>query len=752
MKSSSILRYGSIVACMVLSVPSLVAQNSIQLFGPVNVRKSATGTGYGASAVAFNSTTLNLSCSASPITAVLSSSADNTGNVLVDNNITVVATSGTTTGWAVNVCRGGTADWTRYGPSQNCFKSAYQKPASAGKLTGVDPDTLVATGGVAPIDISWGLQQGALQVTINEVDTGGYLAASTLYLNTNCTKIGVTGPAEITGNPIPKTNPTPAQLTQTFPFNLTTKQQVQFVYDLSQAQAAGSLNIADGAIPGTEDMPINPATFQSTYVPNTSFATSSCLVHTGELLNGAPACKLYTLQCSVGSGNTESGAQCPVSSLPNEIFQAIFDGPSFTLPDISTPNGPTFHTGVGFLMAAEGWTGGPCTFDPASGLEDLPCPQNLLSSFSGPGLYELTGKTSHPNSAFIPVTQVPEDLTTVTVTGQQPGGWVNKSAPTLTLSSQPPVLTGTSVPGAKAFVASPIQSITYGISAPNAVPAPSNPVSTDTVVENSIGCPTPANPLDPPATVFTTPMQTLNELPDGKYVLHYYAQDCAGTEELQFTQGTGASWSTSYYTVPINVDTVAPVVSSGPVLSPAPGVSGSYTVGQAVTATYSCTDDFSGLIRCGASTFSPGSAPLSTGPIVSPVDTSTPGKKTFTVTAVDAAGNQTSATVSYTVTECSQSVRLKLSNPVVTYPQGTNVIITVAPANRHIPTGKVQLYDDTTLLQTASLQGNGAAYLYIQGLAVGVHSLTASYAGDAYNPPGQSAPVVFKVNPAPARK
>ena len=654
MKSPSILRCCLVVTSLLLAVPVLTAQNSFQLFGPVNVRPSANGTGYGANAVAFNSTTLNMTCGASPITATLSSTADNMGNVLVDNNITVAVTSAATTGSAVNVCSGGTSDSTPDGPSPNCFTSAYQGPASGGSLNGVDPDTLVTTGGVTPIDISGNLQSGPVQVTINEVDTGVVLAASTLYLNTNCSKTGVTGPAEITGNPIPQSNPTPQQLTQTFPFNLTTNQQVQFIYDLSQAQAAGTLTITDGTIPGTSDMPIDPGTFLSTYVPNTSFATSSCLIHTGELLpSDAQACKMYTLECTIGSGSNESGAQCPVSSLPNEIFQAIFDGPSFTLPDIPTPNGPTFHTGVGFLMAAENWTGGPCTFDPASGLQDLACPQNLLASFSGPGVYDLTGKTSHPNSAFIPVIQVPEDLTAVTVTGEQTGNWVNTSTPSLTLSSQPPNLAGTSLPGAARFVPSPIQSITYGISAPNAVPVPAYPASTDTVVPNPAGCPTPSAPSEPSATVFTTPQQTLSDLPngnplaDGYYVLHYYAQDCAGTEELQFTQGAGASWSTSYYTVPINIDTVPPVVSSGPVLSPLPGVSGSYTVGESVTATYSCTDSLSGVVRCGASTFSPGTP--STGPIKSFVDTSAPGTKTYTVTAIDAAGNQSSASVQYSV-------------------------------------------------------------------------------------------------------
>jgi hypothetical protein len=71
MRKASILRYGAIAACSTFVVPSIMAQNSIRLFDPVDVRASATGTGQGASVVTFNSAALNLTCSASPITAVL---------------------------------------------------------------------------------------------------------------------------------------------------------------------------------------------------------------------------------------------------------------------------------------------------------------------------------------------------------------------------------------------------------------------------------------------------------------------------------------------------------------------------------------------------------------------------------------------------------------------------------------------------------------------------------------------------------
>ena len=45
MRKASILRYGAIAACSTFVVPTIVAQNSIRLFDPVNVRASATAPG-----------------------------------------------------------------------------------------------------------------------------------------------------------------------------------------------------------------------------------------------------------------------------------------------------------------------------------------------------------------------------------------------------------------------------------------------------------------------------------------------------------------------------------------------------------------------------------------------------------------------------------------------------------------------------------------------------------------------------------
>lgn len=83
----------------------------------------------------------------------------------------------------------------------------------------------------------------------------------------------------------------------------------------------------------------------------------------------------------------------------------------------------------------------------------------------------------------------------------------------------------------------------------------------------------------------------------------------------------------------VKVDRKAPSVS---ITSPADGAT--YTVGASVTAAYSCGDGGSGSATC-----------VGNVPAGSPVDTSTPGTRTFTVSAADAAGNVGTATTTSTV-------------------------------------------------------------------------------------------------------
>lgn len=738
-----------VLALAGLFAAPLAAQQSVQLFSPLNVRLSQANAGLGVAAVTFNTTTVTLSCPASPA-AVLSSTpnavpANSSGNILVDNDLYVTNVS-TNLGPA-NVCNG-VATAPGQSSDLSCFTAGYQGPAGQGQDTGLNPDTLAAAGGVAPIDISSFLIAGQQQIRIDLVDDGGYVASSSVYLNTNCTSGGVVGPATISGNTIPPSNPTTAQLDQSYTFNSANNQIVSFEYNLAPAQTANSLAInSSGVNPQVTDSGLDPYLLYPAYVSGTSFATSSCLVHYGELVNGSPACKLYTLQCTTGTGANATGAQCPVSTLSNEVLNDIFDGPPFTLQDIPTPAGPTFHEGLGLLMASEDWTGGPCAFSVESGLQNVPCPQNLLTSFSGPGTFTSTGQTTHPNSAFISIAQVPEPLTTVTLTDASgkpaavgPGNWTNNPSPYVQFSTQPPTLTGAALPAAANFIASPIQSLTYGISPGVMPPAPASTAASDIVVTDPAGCPSVPVTLAP---VFKAPLQSFSGLTDGSYLIHYYAKDCAGTEELKFLEDSTQNWSTNFYTYPLNVDTVAPVVASGPVLSPA----GPYYPGQPITARYSCTDDRSGIVQCGSQSYAGGV--LSTGTITSPVPNAAPGTTTYTVNAVDAAGNTSSKSVSYTVPVDGQ-ISFTLGSKNITYPQGTNVVVKLTTINGHLPTGEVKIMDGAKILASFRLNG-GAGYYYLSGVPAGTHQLYAAYSGDRYNPAGSSAPVTLVVQPVPVQ-
>ena len=637
--------------CLAATASAACAQNAIQLFGPVNARYSNSNTGP-TNPNDFNNTILNLVC-ASPITAVLSSTPDGTGNVLVDNYITVNTGQG-----AQDVCTGGSYDSPTVA---DCFNGNWI--TAAGNSVGVDPDTIAATDGVPPLNISSLLTPGTVQATITMGDTGGLLTGTTLYLVTSCTSLGVTGPAQITGNPIPQTNPTSSQLSQSFNFNQNPNQNVQFTYNLNEAQNNNNLSIVNGTSPVGNDLPINPVNFSTTYLSGTSFSTASCIIHTGELYNGTPGCKMYTLTCQQGTNPDQAGALCPTSTQRDEIFQESFDGPAFTLSD---------HQGVGLLEAEDGWEGLSCTFDPASGLSNLLCPQNILTSFAGPGLYNSGGRGQNPNSTFISVEPVLEPVTSYVVAGLQPGNWVNTTTTQVTFTVTPPSSTQNN------FVAAPIQSLTYGTSSPSEVPPPDPPVSSDTVLTNPSQCPTPGSG-SAPAEPYTPPAQSIT-LSQGQYLVHYLGQDCAGTEELKYTN-SGGSWSTSFYTFPLNVDTVAPEVATGPTLSPAPstigGVPNAYAVGTTVTASYSCTDNLSGVVKCGTQTYAPDTT-LNTGTITSPVNTSTPGTFTFTVNAQDAAGNRASNSVTYTVVSAASANLSILKLAPATAKTGSQITYTIA--------------------------------------------------------------------------
>src|SRR5207253_2217030 len=114
----------------------------------------------------------------------------------------------------------------------------------------------------------------------------------------------------------------------------------------------------------------------------------------------------------------------------------------------------------------------------------------------------------------------------------------------------------------------------------------------------------------------------------------------------------------------------------------------------------------------------------------------TPGSTTITATSGSITGN-TSLTVNAgsTATAFITSVNPSVSGQAITF---TATVVAVAPA-AGIPTATVNFFDGATNLGSAALDASGQATLNIASLAVGSHSLSASYSGDGNFNPSSSA-------------
>jgi hypothetical protein len=276
------------------------------------------------------------------------------------------------------------------------------------------------------------------------------------------------------------------------------------------------------------------------------------------------------------------------------------------------------------------------------------CPQNPLTSFLGDFRSGSGGSTT--NSTFIVVAGVPLPYTLAWFTPNR-FGWSNSGNVAVNFLSVPPWLPQSNSNG---FIAAAIQTLTYGIDDLSVPVDTSLPITGDVTLPktNPVVCPlVPTAGAEPLLT-----SDTVSALSEGSHVLHYFASDCAGTEELVFTPNTANpnSW-TSFKTLTIKVDTTLPfVVGGGPALSP-PGLT--YVLNQSVTASYSCSDPAgsggaapSGVVVCGPAGALPIFPVANTGILTSKVNTSSLGMKTFTVNVQDLAGNVgTPVSVTYTV-------------------------------------------------------------------------------------------------------
>ena len=122
--------------------------------------------------------------------------------------------------------------------------------------------------------------------------------------------------------------------------------------------------------------------------------------------------------------------------------------------------------------------------------------------------------------------------------------------------------------------------------------------------------------------------------PTGTYDLVEMNANGSGITQVTTNNDYGPAWGTS----PVSPNPMPPTAPVVQIVAPADGMG--YEPGQQVSAFYLCSSYVSFVIACDG-----------TVPVGAPVDTSTGGTKTFTVTATDLDGRQTVSVVTYTVVD-----------------------------------------------------------------------------------------------------
>ena len=186
------------------------------------------------------------------------------------------------------------------------------------------------------------------------------------------------------------------------------------------------------------------------------------------------------------------------------------------------------------------------------------------------------------------------------------------------------------------------------------------------------------------------------------------------------------------------------------------------TPGQSITFTAAVSaSGGGGVAPAGIVTVTDGSATLSTVPL------NANGTVTFTTAALvnglhtivatynAAAALEVSGSVSSLVNQevlvASQVAVVSAPNPSV-YGGSVTFTATVTSSGSAVPTGRVSFLDSGTQIGIVNLAGTtGICAFTISTLAIGSHSITASYLGDTSNSPSNSAPTTQIVNP-PATK
>jgi hypothetical protein len=214
----------------------------------------------------------------------------------------------------------------------------------------------------------------------------------------------------------------------------------------------------------------------------------------------------------------------------------------------------------------------------------------------------------------------------------------------------------------------------------------------------------------------------------------------AGTHSITASYGGDSNYA-SATSAPLSQT----VNKNTPVLPPPVVSTSNPTYGTPVTITETVPPGVSGPV-----TFSNGSTPIGTAPIVG-------GVATITVTNLPLGTNQITASTpgdanNNPATSPAVSVTVAKAAPTVTVasslnPSTINQPVTFTAATLASATGTVTFLDGSTVLGTVTLT-NGQATLTTSTLIVGSHTITVSYSGDTNNSPATSAPLTQVVNKA----
>ncbi len=492
----------------------------------------------------------------------------------------------------------------------------------------------------------------------------------------------------------------PGSLTQSFVASNAPGQHQEFDFDYSVSNGGGDLNIQPDTTPFVSNGGVSPLDWAS-IVKGTAMADAPCLTAAGQTV-----CAVSTLTCTTATQTTPAGVNCPQSSVRNVLFIQEMDlnlnQPGITNGILTVPTGYA----PGIAMAPDVLvSGAQCNYPSGDPLATQLCPQSIMTQLEdntprGGG----TGTTT--NSSYVFFCCEPEWQTTPAIPL-----WTNSTSVAASFTSVPPA---TPSPDSNSFHAAQGASVVVGAEPRGKVLDTTYPLPGEQTLNNSSPCPalgaspTPWSTQNPQNFgvngVITTYDNngTASPLAEGTYDAHYFSVDCDAFEELVYpasldvSPGTPGPNVATFKTVPFNIDTTKPRVTSITLNSPG----GYYAQNSTATATVACTDPsslsvanfFSGIATCASQAFSGNQQTVTTTPI--PLNTSTIGTQTFTASASDVAGNSSpTSSVTYQVVGSADLATAMIGNLLVK--SGTNMTYYIAVVNNGPNTADLVTLADT---------------------------------------------------------